>query len=225
MSTTPAAPLPGSAWGLAKAYGVWCWFPMIGLEREMTLELLKQALPEVVLVSPRRHADDRGWFCETYNKRAAAEAGLHVEFVQDNHSFSAPQGTVRGLHYQAPPFAQDKLVRVVRGSIFDVAVDARRGSPTYGRWVGAEISAENGLQFFVPVGFLHGFITLEPDTEVVYKVSNYYSKECDGSVRFDDPDLGIDWGPAAENPALSEKDSAATRWADFNSPFEYFAND
>lgn len=179
------------------------------------------AVPDVLAITPRRFGDDRGFFSETYNKRAYAEAGVDVDFVQDNHSMSALPGTVRGLHFQAPPFAQAKLVRVVQGRIYDVAVDARVGSPTYGRHAGLELTAEGGEQIFVPAGFLHGFITLEPDTHVIYKVDNYYSRECDGSVRFDDPDLGIDWGPLASDPVLSDKDAAAQPWSAFSSPFDY----
>lgn len=185
------------------------------------MEVKELALKEVKLLTPRRFADDRGWFSETYNQREAVEAGVGLDWCQDNHSSSAARGTVRGLHYQAPPFAQDKLVRVLRGSIVDVAVDARRGSPTFGQWVKAELDARKGTQIFVPAGFLHGFITLEPDTEVAYKVTAYHSRECDGSVLFDDPDLAIDWGPAAADAVLSDKDRAATRWAQFETPFVY----
>lgn len=179
------------------------------------------AIPGVLAITPRRFGDDRGFFSESYNKRAFAAAGVEVDFVQDNHSVSAEPGTVRGLHFQAPPFAQAKLVRVVRGRVYDVAVDARIGSPTYGRHAGMELTAERGEQIFVPAGFLHGFITLEPDTHVIYKVDNYYSRESDGSVRFDDPELGIDWGPLASRPVLSEKDAAAQSWGAFSSPFVY----
>lgn len=178
-------------------------------------------LPGVLAIAPKRFGDDRGFFSEIYNKRAFLEAGVNVEFIQDNHSMSAEVGTVRGLHFQAPPFAQAKLVRVVRGRIYDVAVDARSGSPNYGKHAGLELTAEGGEQLFVPAGFLHGFITLEPDTEVVYKVDNYYSRHHDGAVRFDDPDLGIDWGPHAANPVLSDKDAAAQSWSAFSSPFDY----
>lgn len=178
-------------------------------------------LPEVRLIKPRVFGDSRGWFSETYNARALRDAGIETEFVQDNHSYSQAAGTVRGLHYQSPPHAQDKLVRVVRGAVLDVAVDARRGSPRYGRWVSVELSAENAKQLLVPQGFLHGFITLTADTEVVYKVSDYYSRECDGSVRHDSAELGIDWGPAAAAPVLSDKDLSAPDWSDFETPFEY----
>ena len=175
------------------------------------------AIPEVKIITPRRFADDRGFFSETYNARAYSAAGIDVEFIQDNHSYSAKAGTVRGLHYQAPPHAQAKLVRVLRGSIIDVAVDARKSSPTLGKWVKAELSAENGNQMFVPKGFLHGFITVEPDTEVAYKVDAYYDGASDGSVKWNDPDLAIDWGVVGAS--LSEKDAKAPAWADFKSPF------
>jgi dTDP-4-dehydrorhamnose 3,5-epimerase len=147
-----------------------------------------------------------------------AEHGFEIDFVQDNHSLSAQAGTVRGLHYQAPPHAQDKLVRCGRGRLFDVAVDVRRGSPAYGRWWGTELSFENGRQLLVPKGFLHGFMTLEPDTEIVYKCSDYYAPECDGAVLWNDPDIGIDW-PQVDAPILSDKDAAAPRLAKFDSPF------
>jgi dTDP-4-dehydrorhamnose 3,5-epimerase len=181
------------------------------------------AIPAVLRVVPRRHADARGYFTETWNAARMREAGLDVAFVQDNLSMSRVQGTVRGLHYQRPPFAQGKLVRVARGRIRDVAVDVRRGSPTYGHWVAEELSAGNGVQLWVPAGFLHGFATLEPDTEVAYKVDAHYAAECDGAVRFDDPDLAIDWGVDAATAALSDKDRAAPAFSDFNSPFVFKA--
>lgn len=182
-------------------------------------------IPDVKLITPRRFGDDRGFFEETYNRRRYEEAGVPADFVQDNHSASAKPGTVRGLHYQAPPFAQAKLVRVLRGSILDVAVDARRGSTTFGRHVKAVLSAQNAMQIFVPPGFLHGFITLEPDTQVAYKVDAYYSGEADGSIRFDDADLAIDWGEHAANAVLSDKDAAAPSWASFDTPFDYNTHD
>jgi dTDP-4-dehydrorhamnose 3,5-epimerase len=166
-----------------------------------------------------RFGDQRGWFAETYNERRFGEWGIPVRFVQDNHSLSRPVGTVRGLHYQAPPCGQAKLVRVVRGRILDVAVDARRGSPTYGEHVAVELSAEAGDQLFLPVGFLHGFVTLEPDTEVVYKVSDFYDRASDGGVRWNDPTLGIAWGVATA--VVSEKDAAQPLFADWTSPFDY----
>lgn len=150
-----------------------------------------------------------------------AEAGLAYDWVQDNHSMSMQAGTVRGLHFQSPPHAQDKLVRCGRGALFDVAVDIRRGSPTYGQWVGAELSFENGKQLLVPAGFLHGFATLLPETEVVYKCSDYYAPECDGAVRFDCPTIGINWDLGNLEPVLSDKDAAAPGLEAFDSPFEY----
>ncbi|WP_411816540.1 dTDP-4-dehydrorhamnose 3,5-epimerase [Hyphococcus sp. DH-69] len=183
------------------------------------MDVTALAIPEVKLITPRRFSDDRGFFSETYNAKAFKAAGIECDFVQDNHSYSARQGTVRGLHYQSPPFAQSKLVRVLRGAIIDVAVDARKDSPSFGQWVKAEISAENGTQIFVPKGFLHGFATLEPDTEVAYKVDAFYDGASDGSVKWDDPDLAIDWGIRPESASLSEKDAKAPEWADFSSPF------
>lgn len=176
-------------------------------------------IPDVIIITPRRFSDDRGFFSETYNARNFKAAGVGADFVQDNHSYSAKKGTVRGLHYQAPPHAQSKLVRVLRGAIIDVAVDARKASPTFGQWVKAEISADNGKQIFVPQGFLHGFVTLKPDTEVAYKVDSFYDGASDGSVKWDDPDLGIDWGVDSADAALSEKDAKAPAWKSFISPF------
>ena len=176
-------------------------------------------LPDVLILTPARYGDDRGWFSETYNAGRMAAAGLPVVWVQDNQSLSASVDTLRGLHYQRPPHAQDKLVRCTRGAIFDVAVDVRKGSPTYGRWVGADLTPQNGRQLLVPRGFLHGFITRQPDTEVQYKCSDIYAPDCDGSIRWDDPDIAIDWGVA--DPVLSVKDSAAPLFASFASPFAW----
>ncbi|MBK8176760.1 MAG: dTDP-4-dehydrorhamnose 3,5-epimerase [Rhodospirillales bacterium] len=178
-------------------------------------------LQNTKLFVPVIHRDSRGSFCEVYSKRTLREFGIDVDFVQDNQSSSLEAGTVRGLHYQSPPFAQAKLVRVVRGRIHDVVVDVRRGSPTYGQWHKVELSADGGEQLFVPEGFLHGFITLEPDTYVIYKVSNYYSREHDGAVLWNDPDLAIDWGIAATSVHLSEKDASAQSFGAFCSPFVY----
>ncbi len=147
------------------------------------------------------------------------EAGLDIDWVQDNHSLSAQTGTLRGLHFQAPPHAQDKLVRCGRGALFDVAVDIRKGSPTYGQWFGTELSFENGKQILVPKGFLHGFVTLTDDTEVVYKCSDTYAPDCDGGVHWDS--CGVDWGLKGRTPILSDKDAKAVRFDDFDSPFEY----
>ena len=184
------------------------------------MDVVELAIAEVKLVTPRRFSDDRGFFSETYNERAFTDAGIPVRFVQDNHSCSGARGTVRGLHYQSPPHAQAKLVRVARGRIFDVAVDVRHGSPTFGRWVGAALDDVTGTQIFVPAGFLHGFMTLEPDTHVIYKVDDFYAPDCDGAVRFDDPELAIDWPLPAAEAVLSAKDAAAMSWADFKSPFQ-----
>lgn len=185
------------------------------------MDIVKTSIPEVVRLEPRRFQDSRGFFTETWNRQRMAEAGLDIAFVQDNHSFSADAGTVRGLHYQAPPMAQAKLVRVARGAILDVAVDVRRGSPTYGAWVAEELSAANGYQLYVPEGFLHGFVTLTADTDVIYKVNAFYSPECDGAVRFDDPDICVDWGIDPKDAVLSDKDAKAPRFRDFETPFVY----
>jgi dTDP-4-dehydrorhamnose 3,5-epimerase len=182
------------------------------------LEIESTALPGVLILTPARHGDARGFFSESWNRARLAERGIGIDFVQDNHSLSAKAGTLRGLHFQAPPHAQAKLVRCGRGRLWDVAVDVRRGSPNYGRWVGVELSAENGRQLLVPAGFLHGFVTREPDTEIVYKCSDYYSPEADGAVRWDG--CGIDWDLDGE-PVLSAKDAAAPPLDAFETPFAY----
>ena len=176
-------------------------------------------IPEVKIIRPKKFGDSRGFFSETYNKRAFEAAGLHYDFVQDNQSLSAETGTVRGLHFQLPPFAQDKLVRVVKGSILDVAVDIRKGSATYGRHVSAVISAREWNQILVPIGFAHGFCTLEPDTEVIYKVTNFYSAEHDRGLLWNDPELGIDWPVGAEEAQLSDKDRRQPRLAELTDHF------
>ena len=175
----------------------------------------------VILVKPKRFEDARGWFSETYRADRAATLGIDVPFVQDNHSYSAPAGTIRGLHYQSPPHAQAKLVRCVAGAIWDVAVDVRRGSPTYGEWVGAELTAANGHQLFVPAGFLHGFATLVPDTEVAYKVSDYYAPETDGGIAWDDPTLARPWPLPPGGAVVSGKDATLPKLSDFDTPFAY----
>ncbi len=185
------------------------------------MDVTNTALPGVLRLTPRRFGDARGYFCETWNARRMAEAGLDVAFVQDNESYSEESGTVRGLHYQRPPHAQGKLVRAVAGAILDVAVDVRRGSPTFGRWVSEELSAQNGAMLWVPRGFLHGFVTLEPRTQVAYKVDGHYAPDCDGSVRFDDPDLAIEWRVDSAAVVLSDKDAAAPAFKDFETPFVY----
>lgn len=174
----------------------------------------------VKLLRPRRHSDTRGWFMETYNRDTFAAQGINVTFVQDNHSLSVPAFTMRGLHFQTPPRGQNKLVRCIRGRIYDVAVDVRHGSPTYGQWVGAELSADNSDQLFIPIGFAHGFLTLEPNCEVVYKCSDTYAPEADGGIRWDS--AGIAWPmPEGLTPELSNKDRAQPRLAEFDSPFAY----
>ena len=179
-------------------------------------------MPTVQLIKPKRHGDARGWFTETYNRATFAAAGIDTTFIQDNHSWSAAPFTLRGLHFQTPPDAQVKLVRCVRGRIWDVAVDVRRGSPTWGKSVGAELSAENGDQMFVPAGFAHGFLTLEPDCEVVYKCSALYAPASDGGIRWDDPDIGVAWPlPSGTMPELSAKDMVLPPLAAFDSPFAY----
>jgi len=177
-------------------------------------EIRPTGLVGVLEIVPARFGDARGFFSETYNAARLAEAGIDLTFIQDNHSLSARRGVLRGLHYQLPPRAQDKLVRVVRGAIFDVAVDIRRGSPTFSRWIGVELSAEKWNQLLVPKGFAHGFVTLTENTEVVYKVTDHYSPEHDRSIRYDDPDIAIDWPVASADLQLSEKDLAARRLAE-----------
>lgn len=171
------------------------------------------------LVEPKKFGDHRGFFSETYNRRRLAEAGFAAEFVQDNHSFSGAEGVVRGLHFQSPPFAQGKLVRVIRGAILDVAVDIRRGSPTFGDHAAVELSAVNWRQLLVPAGFAHGFVTLEPDTEVLYKVTAYYAPEHDHGILWSDPALGISWPVSPEAAVVSDKDRLQPRLADIASPF------
>jgi dTDP-4-dehydrorhamnose 3,5-epimerase len=172
------------------------------------------ALPDVILVEPPRHEDARGWFSETYSARIFAENGFDLTFVQDNVSFSVAGGTVRGLHYQSHPFAQHKLVRVLRGRILDVAVDIRRGSATFGKHVAVELSSENGQAVLVPDGFAHGFVTLEAETYVAYKVTNSYAPHHDHGLYWADPDLAIDWGIAAQEAIVSAKDLALPRLAE-----------
>lgn len=178
------------------------------------------AIPAVKIIVPKSFDDPRGSFCETYNRARFFEHGIELEFVQDNQSWSVGKGTIRGLHFQSAPMAQGKLVRVLRGRIFDVAIDLRRASPTYGRWVADELSAENGRQFLIPVGFAHGFCTLEPDTHVLYKVTNYYSPEADLGIAWDDPDLAIDWPIDRGNVVLSDKDAKLPAFKSLPSYFE-----
>ena len=183
----------------------------------VTVEAL--AIPDVKIIRPRKHGDARGFFSETYSRKALSATGIDLAFVQDNHAFSAAKGTVRGLHFQTAPFVQDKLVRVTRGAIFDVAVDLRRGSPTYGRHVSAVISVDDWNQILVPAGFAHGLLTLEPDTEVLYKVTNYYSPEHDLGLLWNDPALGIAWPISEADAILSPKDKVQPRLADLPAYF------
>ncbi len=179
-----------------------------------SLQVESTAIPDVKIITPRKFGDHRGFFSETYNRKAFLEAGLDPTFVQDNHSLSAEAGTLRGLHFQSPPFAQDKLVRVTRGRVLDVAIDIRRSSPTYGKHVAVELSAENWRQLLIPIGFAHGLLTLEPNTEVLYKVTNFYSLPNDRGLAWDDPDLAIDWPVAPDKVILSDKDRKHPRLRD-----------
>ncbi len=186
------------------------------------MQIEKTPLIDVLMITPPRFGDHRGFFSESWNKSKFEQAGVHLpEFVQDNHSLSSEVGTVRGLHFQSPPHAQGKLVRCGRGKIYDVAVDVRKGSPSFGKWFGAELSFENGVQLWIPGGFLHGFMTLEPDSEIIYKCTDHYAPECDGAVKWDS--CGIDWPLDGITPAISEKDDKAQTLAAFDSPFTYSA--
>ncbi len=178
---------------------------------------------QLIYIRPKRYSDHRGFFAETYSCRKYSELGIDIEFVQDNHSLSRDIGTLRGLHFQAPPHEQAKLVRCGRGAIFDVAVDIRRGSPTYGQWEGYQLTADNGHQLYVPIGFAHGFVTMEPNSEIVYKCSDYYAPETEGAVLWNDPKIGIEW-PTNTDPILSDKDAAAPLLADLESPFIFGEN-
>ena len=183
------------------------------------MHIEETGIPGLLVITPKRFGDHRGFFAETYSREKLAAQGVALEFVQDNHSLSAQMGTVRGLHFQTPPRAQAKLVRCGRGVLFDVAVDIRRGSPSYGRWFGIELSFENGKQLLIPAGFAHGFVTRAPDTEIIYKCSDYYAPETEGALAWNDPDIGIDWGLGDTAPILSAKDAAAPAFAGFDSPF------
>lgn len=185
------------------------------------IEVTPLAIPDVKLVVVRRFEDERGYFSETWNRRSFAGVGLDIDFRQDNHSLSRQPGTVRGLHFQVPPSAQSKLVRVLRGSVFDVAVDIRHGSPTFGQHVAEVLSAENGAQLLVPRGFAHGFCTLEPETEVLYKVDDYYDPACDLGMLWDDPTLDIAWPIPPEQAALSDKDRTLPAFGALPAHFTY----
>ena len=170
------------------------------------MQVIPTEIPDVKILLPRQYKDHRGFFSEVYSTKLLNDAGITLPFVQDNHSLSVEKGVLRGLHYQVAPMAQDKLIRVVRGSILDIAVDIRRGSPTFGKHATAVVSAENWRQIFVPVGFAHGFVTLEPNTEVLYKVSAFYSPQHERGIRWNDPALGINWGVSADQAVLSSRD-------------------
>lgn len=184
------------------------------------MDVIELEIAAVKIIRPKKFGDNRGFFSETYSKRDLAQAGITLDFVQDNHSLSLAPGVVRGLHFQTPPFAQDKLVRVTRGAIFDVAVDLRRSSPTFGRHVSAVISAEEWNQILVPVGFAHGFCTLERNTEVIYKVTNYYSPAHDEGLHWHDPALAIDWPVRESEAVVSDKDKAQPRLSELKFFFE-----
>ncbi|MFC7476843.1 dTDP-4-dehydrorhamnose 3,5-epimerase [Dankookia sp. GCM10030260] len=190
-----------------------------GLRRSGNFTATSLPVPGPLLVTPRRFGDHRGFFLETYSARDFAGLGIPDVFVQDNHSLSAQPGTVRGLHFQLPPHAQAKLVRVLRGAILDIAVDIRRSSPSYGRHVAVELTAENALQLFIPAGFAHGFCTLTPDTEVAYKVTDLYAPDCDRGIAWDDPDLALPWPFEAAAVQLSDKDRRAPRLRDLPTVF------
>ncbi len=184
------------------------------------MNVIETGIPDVKVLVPRKFADHRGFLSETYRRSALADAGLDLDFVQENDSVSAQKGTVRGLHYQIPPCAQAKVVRVVRGAIFDVAVDLRRSSPTFGRHVAVDISAEQWNQMVVPVGFAHGFCTLEPNTHVIYKVTSYYAPDHERGLKWNDPALAIPWPVSAGEAIVSERDESLPPLAELADPFE-----
>jgi dTDP-4-dehydrorhamnose 3,5-epimerase len=196
---------------------IWCAAPM----RSAMLNICRLRLEGVLEIRPDRHDDSRGFFSEVWNKARWREAGIDIDFVQDNHSLSNSTGVLRGLHFQAPPMAQAKLVRVTRGAVFDVAVDIRTGSPTFGQWVARTLSARGWNQLFVPVGFAHGFLTIEPETEVQYKVSAPFSASHDRAIRFDDPEIAVEWPLATNELILSDKDRAAPLLADIDTGFTF----
>ncbi len=183
------------------------------------MKIIKTEIPEVLIIEPQVFGDHRGWFCETYSKAKLKELGIDIDFVQDNHSLSSQKGTLRGMHFQIDPKAQTKLLRCTKGKILDVAVDIRKDSPTYKKWIAVELSEENQKQIFIPKGFAHGFLTLTNDVEVQYKVDEYYSKECDRSIRYDDPQINVNWNIA--NPILSEKDLNAPFLEESDNNFVY----
>lgn len=185
---------------------------------------MEKIIMSLVVVNTRRFEDKRGWFTESWNKQRFEGEGVCVDFVQDNHSYSRPAGTIRGLHFQRRPHAQAKLVRCLKGRIYDVAVDLRRDSPSFGKWAGVELSEELGNQLFIPAGYAHGFLALEPDCEVAYKVDNYYAPNADAGIAWNDPDIGIDWPINGLEPVLSEKDAALPLLKDTKLDFPYDGN-
>ncbi len=183
------------------------------------MKVTKTKLDGVLILEPDVFGDHRGWFMESWSKKKYEDVGINVEFVQDNESFTAKKGTLRGIHFQQAPFAQSKLVRVVQGAVLDIAVDLRKNSPTYLQWVAVELSSENKKQFFIPQGFGHGFLTLTDNVQFVYKCDNFYSKEHDRSIRFDDEEIGVNWG--VTDPIVSEKDMNAPKVKDSDCNFTY----
>lgn len=181
------------------------------------INVMNTSLDGVYVIEPKAFGDNRGWFMESYSKRDMEAAGINVDFVQDNRSYSAKKGIIRGLHFQRNPMAQAKLVTCLRGAILDVAVDLRKDSPTYKQWISVELTAENRKELFIPKGFAHGFLTLTDDVEIMYKCDEFYSPEHDGGIRFDDPDIGVDWGVI--DPILSEKDANAPYLRDVSLDF------
>lgn len=182
------------------------------------MRIIQTEIEDILIIEPRVFGDNRGWFTESYSKKKYEDNGIDIEFIQDNHSFSARKGTLRGLHFQTNPKAQTKLVRCTKGKILDVAVDLRKSSATYKKWISVVLSEENKKQLLIPKGFAHGFLTLTDDVEIQYKVDEYYSPECDRSIKFDDPEIGVDWG--INNPILSEKDLNAPTLAESDVNFE-----
>lgn len=183
------------------------------------MNIVKTDVLDVYILEPKVFGDNRGWFMETWSEKTLTEAGLHFHFVQDNHSFSATKGTLRGLHFQKGDAAQAKIVRCARGAVLDVAVDMRKGSPTYMKWVSVELSADNNRQLLIPRGFLHGFLTLTDNVEFLYKADNFYNQEADRGIRWDDPKIHVNWG--IDNPIVSEKDSKAPKFCDSDIDFNY----
>ena len=183
------------------------------------MKKIETKLPGVYIIEPVVHGDHRGYFMETYSTKTFSDIGIDTVFVQDNQSFTAQKGTLRGIHFQNDPMAQAKLVRVTKGAVLDVAVDLRKGSPTYKQWIGVELSAENKRMMYIPRGFGHGFVTLEDNVEFCYKVDNLYSRACDRGIRYNDPDIGVDWG--VTEPVLSAKDMNAPMLCDSDCNFVY----